>query len=78
MQIIDTGYHFFGGVSKGVALRQPAGANLMVLGEEGGGAFIGGLRYGEGTLCTKNAGDLRVFWQGPMIGVMLEPTARAP
>ena len=32
------------------------------------GAFIGGLRYGEGTLFTKNAGDLRVFWQGPSIG----------
>ena len=37
-------------------------------GQEGGGAFIGGLRYGEGTLYTKNAGDLRVFWQGPTVG----------
>ena len=35
----------------------------------GGGAFIGGLRHGDGTLYTKNAGDLRVFWQGPTIGV---------
>ncbi len=34
-----------------------------------GGAFIGGLRYGDGTLYTKNAGDVRVFWQGPTIGV---------
>jgi hypothetical protein len=32
------------------------------------GAFIGGLRYGEGRLYTKNAGDLRVFWQGPSLG----------
>jgi len=39
-----------------------------VLGQEGGGAFIGGLRYGEGVLYTKNAGDLRVFWQGPSLG----------
>ena len=42
--------------------------NGYVLGEEGGGAFFGGLRYGEGVLYTKNAGDLRVYWQGPSIG----------
>jgi hypothetical protein len=39
-----------------------------VLGEEAGGAFIGGLRYGKGMLFTKNAGDLKVFWQGPTVG----------
>ncbi len=32
------------------------------------GAFVAGLRYGEGTLYTKNAGDLRVYWQGPSVG----------
>jgi hypothetical protein len=42
--------------------------NGYVLGEEAGGAFIGGLRYGEGMLYTKNAGDLKVFWQGPTVG----------
>ena len=42
--------------------------NGYILGEEAGGAFVAGLRYGEGTLYTKNAGDLRVFWQGPSIG----------
>ena len=45
--------------------------NGYILGEEAGGAFIGGLRYGDGTLYTKEAGDLRVFWQGPTIGVDL-------
>jgi hypothetical protein len=39
-----------------------------VLGEEAGGAFFGGLRYGEGVLYTKNAGDLKVYWQGPTVG----------
>ena len=39
-----------------------------MLGEEAGGAFFGGLRYGEGMLYTKNAGDLKVYWQGPSIG----------
>jgi hypothetical protein len=38
------------------------------LGQEAGGAFVGGLRYGEGILYTRNAGDKRVFWQGPSIG----------
>ena len=31
-------------------------------------APVAGLRYGEGVLYTKNAGDLRVFWQGPSLG----------
>ena len=42
--------------------------NGYILGEEAGGAFVGGLRYGEGMLYTKNAGDLKVYWQGPSIG----------
>jgi len=73
-ELIDAGHHFFGGVSRGLALvvqkavsrwGQPNG---YILGEEAGGAFVGGLRYGDGTLYTKNAGDLRVFWQGPSVG----------
>ena len=42
--------------------------NGYVLGEEGSGAFVGGLTYGEGILYTKNAGDHTVFWQGPSVG----------
>jgi hypothetical protein len=42
--------------------------NGYVLGEEAGGAFVAGLRYGEGMLYTQNAGDLKVYWQGPSIG----------
>ena len=73
-EIVDAGHRFFGGVSRGLAqIVEKAVSNWglpngYVLGEEGGGAFIGGLRYGEGQLYTKNAGDLRVFWQGPSIG----------
>ena len=37
-------------------------------GEEAGAAFFGGLRYGDGFLYTKNAGDLKVYWQGPTLG----------
>ena len=73
-ELIETGNRFFGGVSRGLAsviekaVSQWGLPNGYVLGQEGGGAFIGGLRYGEGTLYTKNAGDLRVYWQGPSIG----------
>jgi hypothetical protein len=73
-ELIDAGHHFFGGVSRGLAtivekaVSQWGQPNGYVLGEEAGGAFVGGLRYGDGTLYTKNAGDLRVFWQGPSIG----------
>jgi hypothetical protein len=73
-ELIDAGHRFFGGVSRGLAeIVQKAVSswglpNGYVLGEEAGGAFVGGLRYGDGTLYTKNAGDLRVFWQGPSVG----------
>jgi hypothetical protein len=76
-EIINAGQHFFGAVSKGIASIVENAAdhwgepNGYILGEEAGGAFIGGLRYGDGTLYTKNAGDLRVFWQGPTVGVDL-------
>jgi hypothetical protein len=73
-ELIDTGHRFFGTISRGLAsviekaVSQWGLPNGYILGQEGGGAFIGGLRFGEGTLFTKNAGDLRVFWQGPSIG----------
>ena len=73
-EVLDAGHRFFGTVSRGLAqIVERTGSqfglpNGYILGQEGGGAFIGGLRFGEGTLYTKNAGDLRVFWQGPTVG----------
>jgi len=73
-EIINAGHLFFGEISRGLAstvekaVSQWGLPNGYILGEEGGGAFWGGLRYGEGMLYTKNAGDLKVFWQGPSIG----------
>jgi hypothetical protein len=73
-EVVDAGHHFFGGISRGLAsivekaVSQWGLPNGYILGEEASGAFIGGLRYGEGTLYTKNAGDVRVFWQGPSLG----------
>ena len=73
-EIVNTGHEFFGSAASGLAsLTEQIFAsyglpNGYVLGEEGGGAFVGGLTYGEGVLYTKNAGDHRVYWQGPSVG----------
>ena len=73
-ELVSAGQQFFGTVSRGLAslIERAVGQwglpNGYVLGEEAGGAFFGGLRYGEGMLYTKNAGDLKVFWQGPSLG----------
>lgn len=73
-EILSAGHRFFGSVSRGLAsvveraTSQWGQPNGYILGEEGSGAFVAGLRYGEGTLYTKNAGDLKVYWQGPSVG----------
>jgi hypothetical protein len=73
-ELVTAGHRFFGTVSRGLAsviehaVSRWGHPNGYVLGEEAGGAFFGGLRYGEGMLYTKNAGDLKVYWQGPTVG----------
>jgi len=73
-EIVQSGHHFFGAVSRGLAeVVQEAGRrwglpNAYILGQEGAGAFIGGLRYGEGKMYTRNAGDQKIYWQGPSVG----------
>jgi hypothetical protein len=73
-EITGAGHRFFGNVTKGLAsvieyaFQQQGRPNGYILGEEGGGAFVAGLRYGEGVLHTKSAGRRRVYWQGPSIG----------
>lgn len=42
--------------------------SAYITGEEGGGAFIGGARYGKGTLWMKNGTSRKVYWQGPSVG----------
>ncbi|MGH6866034.1 MAG: DUF1134 domain-containing protein [Methyloceanibacter sp.] len=73
-EIKETGHRFFGKVSVGFAkvveyaFQRSGRPNGYILGEEAGGAIIAGLRYGEGVLYTKDAGEHRVFWQGPSLG----------
>lgn len=73
-EIVQNGHRFFGSVSRGLAqgieqaTRKWGRPNAYILGQEGSGAFIGGLRYGEGKMYTRNAGDRKVYWQGPSLG----------
>ena len=73
-ELINAGHNFFGTVSRGLAqvvekaVSQWGLPNGYILGEEAAGAFVAGLRYGQGILYTKNAGDVTVYWQGPSIG----------
>ena len=72
--VILSGHRFFGSVSRDLAeiVETATGRwgrpNGYVLGQEAGGALIGGLRYGEGRLFTRNAREQRLFWQGPSVG----------
>lgn len=40
-----------------------------IVGREGGGAFVLGLRYGSGTLYHKVEGKRPVYWTGPSVGL---------
>ncbi|OCJ15133.1 hypothetical protein A6U87_24810 [Rhizobium sp. AC44/96] len=74
-EIVDAGHSFFGSTSGGLAKVVEAAfqkyglPNGYILGQEGSGAFIAGLTYGEGQLNTKNAGEHPLYWQGPSLGI---------
>jgi hypothetical protein len=73
-ELVDKGSAFFGSVAQGLAsvveraVSQFGLPNGYILGDEGSGAFFIGARYGQGTMYTRNAGDLSVYWQGPSVG----------
>jgi hypothetical protein len=64
----------FGKGSRGLAqmiedvLRKQGEPNGYIVGREGGGALVVGLRYGSGTLHHKIEGQRPVYWTGPSIG----------
>lgn len=74
-EIVDAGHNFFGSTTGGLAkvveraFESYGLPNGYILGQEGSGAFVAGLTYGEGEMNTKNAGSHPVFWQGPSLGL---------
>ena len=73
-EIAAAGRGFFGTLSSNLAAviqhainsyGRPSG---YILGTEGSGAFIAGLRYGKGKLAMKTTKPVTVHWQGPSLG----------
>lgn len=73
-EIVDAGHQLFGTTTKGLAQAvehvfsisgRPKG---YIIGEEAAAAFVGGLRYGEGTLYLKSGARQKLYWQGPSVG----------
>lgn len=73
-ELVNAGHGFFGGVSAGIAsgvesvVARWGYPNAYILGQEGSGSFVAGLRYGDGRLSTKRGANLPIFWQGPSLG----------
>jgi hypothetical protein len=65
---------FFGESSEGIAsaieraFSDYGRPNAYIIGSEGSGAAVVGLRYGAGTLTYKGGGEVPLYWQGPSIG----------
>ena len=73
-ETLDAAQKFFGGTTEGLAkaiekaFHDLGAPNAYIQGSEGSGAFIVGLRYGEGQLYYKGGGNTKVYWQGPSVG----------
>jgi hypothetical protein len=73
-EIMAKGHETFGKASRGLAqaieyvFQSQGEPTAYIVGEEGSGAFVGGLRYGEGTIYYKNGTEERIYWQGPSVG----------
>jgi hypothetical protein len=65
---------FFGQVSANLGsviehiFRKSGRPTGYILGTEGGGAFLAGVRYGDGTLYLRSGGTQKVYWHGPSVG----------
>jgi hypothetical protein len=73
-EIIASGHQFFGKTSRGLSeaveyvFQSQGEPTAYIVGEEGAGAFVGGLRYGEGTIYYKDGITQKIYWQGPSVG----------
>ncbi len=83
-EIRNAGQGFFGGLTSEFALlvnhsfKKYGQPNAYIIGDEGGGAFLAGLRYGDGKLYTRlngvESGPTSIYWQGPSLGADLGAT----
>ena len=80
-EVLQATKGFFGDTSKDLAtiiekvFKDQGEPNAYIIGEEAAGAIAVGVRYGNGWLHRKTAGNMRVFWQGPSLGFDLGANA---
>jgi len=73
-EIMAASEGLFGKVSANLAaviehlFRKSGRPTAYVLGSEGGGAFLAGVRYGKGTLYLRSGTTQKIFWHGPSLG----------
>jgi hypothetical protein len=73
-EVLSVGHSFFGKTTRGLAnaveyvFQRQGEPTAYIVGEEAAGSFVGGLRYGEGTIYYKNGTKQRIYWQGPSVG----------
>lgn len=73
--LIGAAEGLFGRGAEGLArliediLDEQGEPNAYIVGREGGGAFIFGVRYGSGTLFHAIEGNKPVYWTGPSVGL---------
>ncbi len=73
--LIGAAEGLFGRGAEGLArliegiLEEQGEPDGYIVGREGGGAFIFGVRYGSGTLFHRIEGNMPVYWTGPSIGL---------
>jgi hypothetical protein len=73
-EVLAQAESLFGKGAKGMAdviekaFKEYGQPNAIIKGEEAGGAFGIGVRYGKGVLVTKGGATRNVWWQGPSVG----------
>jgi hypothetical protein len=74
-EIMTASAGFFGKVSAGLGsvieytFKNSGRPKGYILGTEGGGAFLAGVRYGKGTLYLRShSATQQIFWHGPSLG----------
>ena len=73
-EVVQAASDFFGTTTEAVAkavqrvFADQGLPDAYIQGEEGSGAIVVGLRYGQGWLIRKHTAPMKVYWQGPSIG----------
>lgn len=80
-EVVQAASNFFGTTTEAVAkavqrvFSDEGLPDAYITGDEGSGAVVVGLRYGQGWLIRKHQPPTRVYWRGPSVGFDLGANA---